>query len=155
MKSSGVVHGIAPDLLVDLGCGSGALAAVAARRYPAARVIATDRSAAAVGSAMATVVANGLAARVEVTHDDVGAGIADAAADLVLLNPPFHLGQSVHTGAATRLFEAASRMLRSGGELWCVFNSSLGYRGELTRLIGETEQISRTPKFTIVRSIRR
>lgn len=154
-ENSGVMNGIAPDLVVDLGCGTGALAVAAARRWPAARVIATDRSAAAVASAMATVVTNGLASRVEVVHDDAGAGVPDAAADLVLLNPPFHLGQSVHTGAATRLFEAASRMLRRGGELWCVFNSSLGYRGELTRLIGETEQISRTPKFTVVRSIRR
>ncbi len=60
----------------------------------------------------------------------------------------------MHTGAATRLFEAAARVLRPGGELFTVYNSSLGYRAELTRLIGTTEQLSRTPKFTVTRSIR-
>lgn len=141
--------------VVDLGCGTGALAASYALAHPESRVIATDRSAAAVASARATMVANGVADRVVVMHDDAGSEIADASVDTVLLNPPFHLGSSVHTGAATRLFEAAARILRPGGELFTVFNSSLGYRGELTRLIGATEQLERTPKFTVTRSIRR
>ncbi|WP_394195024.1 class I SAM-dependent methyltransferase [Microbacterium foliorum] len=142
-------------IVVDLGCGTGALAASYALAHPESRVIATDRSAAAVASARATMVANGVDDRVTVMHDDAGSEIADATADVVLLNPPFHLGSSVHTGAATRLFEAAARILRPGGELFTVFNSSLGYRAELTRLVGATEQLARTPKFTVTRSIRR
>jgi len=141
--------------VLDLGCGTGALAAAYALTHPASQVIATDRSAGAAVSARATMAANGLDDRVTVTHDDAGSELPDASFDLVLLNPPFHLGASVHTGAATRLFEAAARLLRPGGELWTVFNSSLAYRGELTRLIGSTEQVSRTPKFTVMRSIRR
>lgn len=141
--------------VVDLGCGTGVLAAVYAIAHPEARIIATDRSAAAAASARATMVANGLAGRVTVMHDDAGSELADATADIVLLNPPFHLGASVHTAAATRLFEAAARLLRPGGELWTVYNSSLAYKGELTRLIGATEQVHRTPKFTVTRSIRR
>ncbi|WP_120494822.1 class I SAM-dependent methyltransferase [Microbacterium phyllosphaerae] len=141
--------------VVDLGCGTGALAASYALAHPEAGVIATDRSAAAVASARATMAANGVGDRVTVMHDDAGSEIADASADVVLLNPPFHLGSSVHTGAATRLFEAAARILRPGGELFTVFNSSLGYRAELTRLVGATEQLERTPKFTVTRSIRR
>lgn len=143
------------DVVVDLGCGTGVLAAVYALTHPSAHVIATDRSAAAAASARGTMIANGLAERVEVTHDDAGSELADASADVVLLNPPFHLGTSVHTAAATRLFEAAARLLRSGGELWTVYNSTLAYRGELTRLVGPTEQVHRTPKFTVSRSIRR
>lgn len=142
-------------VVVDLGCGTGALAASYALAHPESHVIATDRSAAAVASARATVAANGVADRVTVMHDDAGSEIADASADVVLLNPPFHLGSSVHTGAATRLFEAAARILRPGGELFTVYNSSLGYRAELTRLVGATEQVHRTPKFTVTRSIRR
>lgn len=144
-----------PPVVVDLGCGTGALAVSYALAHPESRVIATDRSAAAVASARATVAANGVADRVTVMHDDAGSEIADASADVVLLNPPFHLGSSVHTGAATRLFEAAARILRPGGELFTVYNSSLGYRAELTRLVGATEQVHRTPKFTVTRSIRR
>uniref|UniRef100_UPI001443CEF3 class I SAM-dependent methyltransferase n=1 Tax=Microbacterium sp. K41 TaxID=2305437 RepID=UPI001443CEF3 len=110
---------------------------------------------AAVASTRATAAANGVADRVTVTHDDAGSDLSDGAFDVVLLNPPFHLGSSVHTGAATRLFEAAARLLRSGGELFTVYNSGLAYRPELTRLIGQTEQLRRTPKFTVTRSVRR
>lgn len=141
--------------VLDLGCGTGALAVSYASAHPGARVIATDRSAAAVASTRATVVANGVADRVTVTHDDAASEVPTASVDVVLLNPPFHLGASVHTGAATRLFEASARVLRPGGELFTVFNSSLGYRAELTRLVGPTEQLHRTPKFTVTHSIRR
>lgn len=142
-------------VVVDLGCGTGALAASYARAHGEAHVIATDRSAAAVASARATMIANGVADRVTVMHDDAGSELPTGGVDVVLLNPPFHLGSSVHTGAATRLFEAAARLLRPGGELLTVYNSSLGYRAELTRLIGPTEQVHRTPKFTVTRSVRR
>jgi len=141
--------------VIDLGCGTGALAVSYALAHPEAEVIATDRSAAAVASARATVAANGVDDRVTVTHDDAGSELPDGCADVVLLNPPFHLGTSIHSGAATRLFEAAARLLRPGGELFTVFNSSLGYRAELTRIVGDTEQLHRTPKFTVTRSIRR
>lgn len=141
--------------VLDLGCGTGALAVSYARAHPDARVIATDRSAAAVASARATVEANEVADRVDVTHDDAASEMPAGSVDVVLLNPPFHLGTSVHTGAATRLFEASARVLRPGGELFTVFNSSLGYRAELARLVGPTEQLHRTPKFTVTRSIRR
>lgn len=157
-RSSGVMGGERPSsapTVVDLGCGTGALAASYALAHPESRVIATDRSAAAVASARATMVANGVDDRVVVIHDDAGSEIDGARADVVLLNPPFHLGSSVHTGAATRLFEAAARILRPGGELFTVYNSSLGYRAELTRLVGATEQLERTPKFTVTRSVRR
>lgn len=153
-RSSGVMDTGLLQTVVDLGCGTGALAVSYALTHPHARVIATDRSAAAVASARATAAVNGVADRVAVTHDDAGSALADGSADVVLLNPPFHLGTSVHTGAATRLFEAAARILRPGGELFTVYNSSLGYRAELGRLVGATEQLHRTPKFTVTRSIR-
>jgi len=156
--SCGVVHGRDPgrdpSRVLDLGCGTGALAVSYALAHPEARVTATDRSAAAVASARATAAANGVADRVTVTHDDAASEVPDASVDVVLLNPPFHLGASIHTGAATRLFEAAARVLRPGGELFAVYNSSLVYRPELTRLVGATEQLKRTPKFTVTRSVR-
>ena len=141
--------------VIDLGCGTGALAAAFALRHPDAVVIATDRSASAVRSAEATMRANGLEGRVQVTLDDAGSELPDASADLVLLNPPFHLGASVHEGAGQRLIQAAARLLKPGGEVWTVFNSHLDHRRALSRDVGATEQVVRTPKFTVTRSIRR
>jgi len=141
--------------VIDLGCGTGALAAAFARQHPDAVIIATDRSASAVRSARATMAANGLEGRVHVTLDDAGSELPDRSADLILLNPPFHLGASVHEGAGQRLIQAAARLLRPGGEVWTVFNSHLDHRRALSRDVGATEQVARTPKFTVTRSIRR
>ena len=138
---------------VDLGCGTGILAAYLARRAPGASVLASDRSAAAVASARLTMEANGLDVRV--TRDEALANEAVGSADLVVLNPPFHSGAAVHPGVSTALFEGAARVLRPGGELWAVWNSHLAYRPALERIVGPTRQVARTAKFTVTASTRR
>ncbi|NLG54869.1 MAG: methyltransferase [Rhodococcus sp.] len=138
---------------VDLGCGTGILAATLARRFPQLKVIATDQSAAAVASAAATAEANGVGERVRVLRDDALSTLADDSVDLIVCNPPFHVGAAVHTGAALRMFDAAGRVLRPGGRLWTVYNSHLGYRPALTRLVGPTRQVARNAKFTVTESI--
>lgn len=139
---------------IDLGCGTGVIAAALAMARPSLSVLATDQSAAAVSSARATVEANGIADRVRVLRDNGLAGQSDASTELILLNPPFHVGATVHTGLATRLFEDAARVLAPGGELWTVFNSHLGYRPTLTRIVGRTREVARNTKFTITVSVK-
>jgi 16S rRNA (guanine1207-N2)-methyltransferase len=140
---------------VDLGCGTGILAAMYARQNPGSRVTATDRSAAAVDSAEATARANGLADRITALQDDAMSTLPADSADLVLLNPPFHLGASVHAGAGIKLFEAAARVLAPGGELWTVFNRHLQYLPALERLVGPTTVRGNNPKFTVAVSTKR
>jgi len=140
---------------VDLGCGTGLLAVSFARARPGARVVATDQSEAAVRSARATADANGLGDRVRVVRDDVGSSLADRSADVVLCNPPFHQGAALSTDAAHRMFAAAGRVLRPGGELWTVYNSHLRYRPALERAVGPTTQEGRDPRFTVTRSVAR
>jgi 16S rRNA (guanine1207-N2)-methyltransferase len=137
---------------VDLGCGTGILACALARARPGLAILATDESAAAVASARATAAANDLA--ITVTRDDGLSNQPDGCADLVLLNPPFHVGSAVHPGVALKLFEEAARVLKPGGELWTVFNSHLAYRAALTRSVGDTRQVGRNAKFTVTVSTR-
>lgn len=138
---------------IDLGSGTGILAAQLKRRRPAATVVASDLSADAVASARSTMLANGL--DVEVVQETALAGQSDASADLIVLNPPFHDGGPISTNLAAPLFAAAARVLKPGAQLWTVFNSSLGYRSELDRVVGPTRQVSRTAKFTVTASVRR
>jgi len=146
---------------IDLGCGTGVIATSYALANPGAAVIASDQSAAAVASARATAEANGVAASspggpgATVVRDDALGAQADSSADLVLLNPPFHSGAAVTDEIAPRLFADASRVLRPGGELWCVWNSHLRYRPHLERLVGPTRQAARNAKFTVTASTRR
>ncbi|KIS27382.1 SAM-dependent methyltransferase [Arthrobacter sp. SPG23] len=135
--------------VVDLGCGTGILAAMYARSHPESKVTATDQSAAAVDSARATSEANGLAGRITVLQDDAMASLPDGSAGLILLNPPFHLGASVHAGAGIKMFRAAGRVLAPGGELWTVYNSHLQYLPALERFVGPTRVAGRNAKFTV------
>ncbi|ASD23552.1 SAM-dependent methyltransferase [Cryobacterium sp. LW097] len=146
-----------PDAVtaVDLGCGTGVLAAALAQRRPGLQLVASDQSAAAVASALATMSANGVMDRVRVLRDDALSAQPDASTELILLNPPFHIGSSVHAGIALKLFEDAARVLRPGGELWTVWNTHLGYRPALTRIVGPTHQVGRNTKFTVTVSTRR
>ncbi|GGN74869.1 class I SAM-dependent methyltransferase [Nocardia rhizosphaerihabitans] len=139
---------------IDLGCGTGILAVALAKSRPHIRVVGTDQSAAAVASARATAAANGVADRVTVVRDDAMSSAADNSADLVLCNPPFHVGAAVHTGSAIKMFAETGRVLRPGGELWTVYNSHLNYRGVVERMVGRTDVIGRNQKFTVTRSVR-
>jgi 16S rRNA (guanine1207-N2)-methyltransferase len=139
---------------VDLGCGTGVIAATLARARPQLSVLATDESAGAVSSALATMAANGLTERVHVLRDDAMSTLPDASVDLIACNPPFHRGTSVDEGVAQRLFVAAGRVLRPGGEMWTVFNSHLPYRGQLSRAVGPTRVAGRNPRFTVAVSTR-
>ncbi|WP_344245180.1 methyltransferase, partial [Isoptericola hypogeus] len=96
--------------------------------------------------------ANGVVGRVVALRGDAGEEEADESADLILLNPPFHDRTAVRTDAAHRMFAQAGRILRPGGELWCVFNTALRYRGALTRAVGRTEHMAQNPRFTVTRS---
>ena len=143
-------HATHRDRVFDLGCGSGVLAVSAALALPAAEVIASDQSDAAVRSTALTADAAGVGERVAVYRADGAEAVADGWADLVLLNPPFHTGATVHAGVAHRLIRDCARVLKPGGELRIVFNSHLAYRPLLEQVIGPAKQLARDATFTVL-----
>lgn len=81
--------------------------------------------------------------------------VPDGWAELILLNPPFHTGATVHAGVAHRLIRASARALAPGGELRVVFNSHLRYRPLIESVIGPCRQVSRDRTFTVLAATRR
>ena len=75
-------------LLADVGTGSGCLAIALATEFPAARVIATDMSAAALDVAQANAARHGVADRITWYHGRDLAG-APRPVDLIVSNPPY------------------------------------------------------------------
>lgn len=131
------------------------MTAYLAAALPEATVLGSDADADAVASTRATLAASGLEREgVEVTWDDALSRVADASLDLVLLNPPFHDGTAVDATLVQGLLETAARVLRPGGQLWFVHNSSLRYRTEVERRVGAVQQRARDRRFTVLSAVR-
>lgn len=135
---------------VDLGCGSGLIAAWLATRGH--QVLAVDVSWAACRSAAATATANRVA--VSVQRTDGLAGATPGSVDLVVCNPPFHRGGAKDSTPGFDLVRTAAPALSGGGELWTVFNSHLPYLAFLRAEVGPTRVVRRDRHYTVTRSVR-
>lgn len=134
---------------IDLGCGSGILATLLARR--GIRVSAVDVAWSACDAAALTAIANGV--EVDVQRRDGVAGWPQPV-DLVVTNPPFHVRAAKDTSPTRELFTEVGGVLADGGELWCVYNAHLPYLPWLRGAIGPTEIIARDRAYVVARSIR-
>lgn len=143
---------------VDLGCGTGVVGTVLARRDPDLHVTFVDDSPLAVASARATFRrALGDERDARFTVGDALLDLADGepiAPDLIAVNPPFHRDHAVGDATAWQMFSEAQRVLQPGGELLVVGNQHLAYHAKLTRLFGKgrVEVVASDPRFVVLRA---
>lgn len=104
-----------PLRVADLGTGSGAIALAIASERPLARVVATDRSDAALAVARGNALANGLDGRVEFRAGDWLGPLAGERYDLVASNPPYIAEGDPHLGQGDLRHEPAAA-LSSGAD---------------------------------------
>jgi 16S rRNA (guanine1207-N2)-methyltransferase len=139
----------AGGVAVDLGAGWGYLAAELAARAPglvAIHLIEADARALD-------------CARVNVTDPRARFHWADATrplpglrADLVVTNPPFHLGRAASPALGAAFIAAAAGMLNPGGALWLVANRHLPYEAALSAAFRMHEEVGGTAAFKIFRA---
>lgn len=139
--------------VVDLGCGSGLLAAALARRAPTAEVLGLDQSHLAVLSARETFARNGLHnASAEVA--DGLSEVASASLDLVVSNPPQHQRAAASQEMMARLLVDLPRVLRSGGEARLVANRHVNLNVALVELFHEVRILAQDRRFMVCRAWR-
>lgn len=134
---------------LDLGCGTGVIAATLATL--GWDVVATDVSATAIASTRRTAAENSLdltAIRVD------GIPPAIDSLDLVVCNPPFHVRAAKDSAATFELIEAAGRALRPGGVLWMVYNAHLPYLPATFDHVGPTRVVVRDRMYVVTCSTR-
>ena len=120
--------------LVDIGCGSGAIALSLAARDRSAKVHAYDSNARAVWCTRQGALLNGLN-NVEVGLNCTGEYGLENQFDMALANPPYFADFRI-----ARLFvEAARRSLRPGGRLVLVTKQPRWYEEHLPELFNEVE----------------
>lgn len=138
----------APERVVDLGAGLGALGLAAARRWRACTVdlLEADHRAVVCARANAVAVAG---ERASVEWWDAERDPPPAAADAVVCNPPFHRGRAVDYGPARAMFAAIAVCLRPGGRALVVANRQLPYEAEL-RALGRLEEVALRAGFKLL-----
>lgn len=144
-----------PEKVIDLGCGDGSLALLAAYKWPETPILCVDDSYLAVESAKENFKINGYEGRSEFKVTDCLIGISAKSADLILCNPPFHEYHAVSMGIAGRMFKDSFRVLKTGGSLFIVKNKHLGYQSYLEKLFGECKTIAGNKKYEILKAVKK
>lgn len=146
------LHGLAPaDAVVDLACGNGVVGLAALHSGLARRVLFCDESSMAIASARdnAARLFPDAQARLEFLHGDGLLAAPGLRADLILCNPPFHMGHHVDEFAGRRLLAQCPGHLAPGGSLCLVANRHLRYLPLLTQRFREVSRLADSNKFTV------
>lgn len=125
------------ERVLEIGCGYGLIGMVVARLAPGARVLMVDADAEAVRSSLQSVDANALAGTCEVRASDVCSAVAERDFDLVVTNPPFHVGKATDLEVPAQFIRDAARVLQPGGRLLLVANRTLPYERWISTCFGE------------------
>ena len=146
IESMAVEHN---DIVLDLGCGSGIIGIVAADLASRGKVYLVDSSQLAVNLARRNVELNGIE-NVEVLQSDALGAVRGIKFDVIVTNPPFHLGREKTTAVAEKFVEEAFLGLKKGGRFYLVANIFLPYEKTIKRYFGNAKAIVETSKYKIL-----
>lgn len=145
---------IAPGKSVlDLGCGAGALGVVAAKASPTGRVLLLDADADAVRCAARTAIEAG-AGNVEVRASDLAAAADEECFDVVVTNPPFHVGKATDLSVPRAFIEDSHARLVPGGRLYLVANRTLPYEQWIGETFGDVRTLHDGLRFKVLGATR-
>lgn len=143
--------------VLDIGAGSGVLAAWAAQR--GAKITALEEDLAGVLCIQNTLERNNLngtellgdVLHSDVLHSDVGSALSYTDQfDVILSNPPFHVGESLILEVAAEFIALAGARLKTGGELYMVANVFLPYEKHISAW-GQASEVARSKGFKVLR----
>jgi 16S rRNA (guanine1207-N2)-methyltransferase len=121
--------------VLDLGCGSGPLGILASKLSGGGPLTLVDADIEAVRSAAKSATA----ARVtnhRALASDVAAAVIDERFDVVVTNPPFHVGKQTELSVPMQFIEDSWEVLSPGGQLFLVANRTLPYETPVRQRFG-------------------
>ena len=141
------------ETVLEIGCGAGALGTLAGTLSGDARVLMLDADVEAVRSARRTAAAAGLA-NVEVRTSDVGAAAQGESFDVVVTNPPFHVGKATDLNVPMQFIADAHAALRPGGRMYLVANRTLPYERAVDARFGNVATAHDGVRFKVLSAVR-
>ena len=141
------IDDIRAEQVLDFGCGTGVISATLAQQLPNAHFTLVDCDALALASARKTM-ENGATENYQVYASD-GLSEVTGQYDLIISNPPFHLGVSTSYEATETFLKQSRNYLVKGGELRIVANSFLKYETIIRQVFGVCHTLSQQKGFSV------
>lgn len=145
------------ERVIDLGCGAGALGVLAAKRNAGAPVLLLDADSEALRCARWTAESAGVLApqgAVHVWASDVAAAASERV-DVVITNPPFHVGKATNLQVPQAFIDEAHALLLPGGRLLLVANRTLPYERLMAERFGNVRTLHDGRRFKVLAAWRK
>lgn len=139
------------DVALDIGCGAGFIGMHIARLASKGHVTMVDASLAAVDAARRMAEQDGLT-NVQVLPGDGIQAVRAQRFDLVVTNPPFHLGGIQTTEIGARFIREAAQVLRPRGRFYLVANRFLKYEPTLRACFKTVEEVKGNTRYKVLRA---
>ena len=140
------------DVALDIGCGAGFIGMHIAHLASKGHVTMVDASLAAVDAARRMVEQDGLT-NVQVLPSDGIQAVRAQRFDLVVTNPPFHLGGIQSTQIGGHFIREAAQVLRSRGRFYLVANRFLKYEPALRACFKTVEEVKGNTRYKVLRAL--
>ncbi len=136
--------------VLDLGCGGGGLAILAAK-LGAARLYLVDSNDYAVSRARFNLSRNGIAEAQLHWGDGANQPLPKGGGfDVVLTNPPFHQGHEQTTATGLRFIATAARLLKPEGSLYLVASRFIKYEPTMRQHLASVSEVAGDGKFKVL-----
>ncbi|MEO8622711.1 MAG: class I SAM-dependent methyltransferase, partial [bacterium] len=139
--------------VLDIGCGCGALGVVAASLAGRGKITMLDADVEAVRSATRSAEANAVVDYRALTSD-VASAVIDERFDVVVTNPPFHVGKATDLNVPLQFIEDAWAVLEREGRLFLVANRTLPYEQAIKHRFGNVANVHDGPRFKVLMATR-
>jgi 16S rRNA (guanine1207-N2)-methyltransferase len=141
------------ESVLDIGCGAGALGVIAARASQGGRVLLLDADADAVRCARESCALAGVS-NAEVRASDIAEAAGDERFDVVVTNPPFHLGKRTDLTVPDAFIAESHAQLAPGGRLYLVANRTLPYEQLIAARFGAVQTVHDGRRFKVLSATR-
>src|SRR6266700_2747146 len=139
----------ATDIALDIGCGAGYLGMHIAHVASKGHVIMVDASLVASDAARNMVDQSGMT-NVRVLTSNGTQAVKAQRFDLIVTNPPFHLGGIQTTEIGERFIREAVQVLRSRGRFYLVANRFLKYEPTMRTCFHTVEEVGGNTRYKVL-----
>ncbi len=141
------------DVALDLGCGAGFIGAYIARHATKGQVTMVDASLVSVDAARHLLEQDGLT-NAQILPSDGAQDLIEQRFDLVVTNPPFHIGGIHTTEIAERFIREAAQVLRPRGRFYLVANRFLKYEPIMLECFKTVEEVAGNRSFKVLKGMK-